>query len=98
MTRVAWQFHSVVLDDILLNDGVAVLTFELGLFKCFLVKVALRDETIVARNMGSHLSCAHSQVVSLVTLLGSIMGKKVTRVASIGTICIIVLGFEVAAA
>lgn len=74
MTLVAWKFHLIVLDNILLYDSVTVLSLKLRLLKSMLVKITLWNETIVARDVSCHLGGAHGQVVGFVSLLGGIIG------------------------
>lgn len=60
MTLVAGQFHLIVLDDILLDNSVTILSFKLRLLESMLVKITLWNETIVAGNVSCNLGGAHS--------------------------------------
>ena len=59
MAAVAGKFDCVVFNNILLHDGVAARTLQLGLLKRFLIEVALWNIAIVARDVCSHLSRAY---------------------------------------
>lgn len=74
MTLVAWKFHLIVLNNILLYNSVTVLSLKLRLLKSMLVKITLWNETIVAGDVSCYLGGAHGQVVRFVSLLGGIIG------------------------
>jgi hypothetical protein len=96
---VAWQFHLVVLNNILLDDCVTALrVFEFRLGKSFSIEVALRDETIVAGDVRCHLGSSHGQVMAGVGLLISLVGQLLAGVASVRSVRQIVFRREVGTA
>ena len=86
MTLVAGQLHLIVLHNILLDNCVAAVTFELRLLHSLSVKVALWDKARVSGEVSRHLSGALSQVVSRVRLLLRIVGKPVAWVVTVGAV------------
>lgn len=95
MTRVAWHFDTVVLNHILLDDGVAD-SKSRGLRDSLCVEVGLGDESIVAWDVGSGLRSSHGQLVVLVRLVLGITGQFVARVVPISTHRFLELSLEVA--
>jgi hypothetical protein len=96
MATVAGQLHTVVLNNILLQNSRSILALKFRLLKSFLVEITLWNEAIVARNMSCHLSSTHCQFVSFVALLSCIAGQLVSGVLSIGADRIGVFGFKIA--
>ena len=67
VSRVPWHFNLIVLNDVLLDNGVAGAQRR-GLLDGARVEVGLRDETVVAWNMRRGFGCADSQLVVLIGL------------------------------
>lgn len=82
VAAVSWQFDRVVLNDILLDNGVATRTLQLGLLERLVVEVALRNVAIVARNVRSNLGRANGQFMSLIGHLSSVVRQLVSRVCA----------------
>lgn len=97
MATVAGQLHTVVLNNILLQNSRSILALKFRLLKSFSVEITFWNESIVARNMSCNLSSSHCQLMSLVALFSCIAGQLVSGVLSIGPDRIGVFGFKIAA-
>jgi hypothetical protein len=97
MATVAGQLHTVVLNNILLQNSRSILALKFRLLKSFSVEITFWNESIVARNMSCNLSSSHCQFMSLVALFSCIAGQLVSGVLSIGPDRIGVFGFKIAA-
>ena len=69
MTTVAGQLHTVVLNNILLQNSGPIFALKFRLEQSFFVEITLWNEAVVARNMGCHLGSSHCQFMSLIALL-----------------------------
>ena len=67
VTSVAWNLNLVVLNHVLLNDGLTG-TEGASLSNGLWVEINLRNETIVAWDVRCRLCGSHRQFVMLVTL------------------------------
>ena len=65
MALISWQFDTIVLDNVLLDNGSSV-SFHLWLFNSKWVEISFRDKSIVAWNVSSCLGSSHSQFVMLI--------------------------------
>ena len=83
MASISWHLDGVVLDHVLLDDGLAGAKVG-GLCDGSTVEVGLRDEAVVAWDVRRGLGCTHGQLVVLVTLRLCLAGKLRARVVAVG--------------
>ena len=95
-TGVAWHFDLVVLNDVLLDNGVSIAEGR-SLCNGIVVEVSLGDETIVAWDVSCSFCGSHGELVVLVALRLSIRGKLDARVVTVGADGSLELGLIVAA-
>ena len=96
MSLVAWHLHLIVLNDVLLDDGVAIA--ERGcLFNSEWVEPGLGDEAIVAGDVCGCLRRAHGQLVVLVHLHFRVSRQLVPWVVAVHADRHLELSLEVAA-
>lgn len=82
MSLVARQLNLIVLNNILLNDGLSRL-LALRLVDHGAVEVDRRNETIVARNMFGNLGGAHAKLINFIVLLGRVVAHNVPWVVAL---------------
>ena len=68
---VAWQFDLIVLDDVLLDDGLSCAELSC-LAYCLWVVICSWDEAVIAWDVGGCFCGSCSQLVILVVILGGI--------------------------
>ena len=95
VSRVPWHFNLIVLNDVLLDNGVAGAERR-GLLDGARVEVSLRDEAVVAWNMRCGLGCADCQLVVLVGLRLGLLRQFRSWVMSVGAERFLELSVEVA--
>ena len=95
VSRVPWHFNLIVLNDVLLDNGVAGAQRR-GLLDGARVEVGLRDETVVAWNMRRGFSCADCQLVVLVGLGLGLPWQFRSWVMAVGAVRNLILSVEVA--
>ena len=96
VARVTWHLHRIVLNNVLLNNGVTIAQSR-GLSDGACVEVRLRDETIVAWDVSGGLGRANGQLVMLIALALRLTGEFGTRVVAMSTNRLLELSLEVAA-
>ena len=96
VSRVPWHFDLIVLNDVLLDNGVAGAQRR-GLLDSARIEVGLRDETVVAWNMRCGLGCADCQLVVLVGLGLGLPWQFRSWVVAVGAERFLILSVEVAA-
>ena len=96
VSRVPWHFNLIVLNDVLLDNGVSIAEGR-SLCNGIFVEVSLGDETIVAWDVSCSFCGSHGELVVLVALRLSFSGKLDARVVTVGTDGSLELGLIVAA-
>ena len=87
VSRVTWQLNLIVFNNILFHNRVSALSaFQFRLSNCHIVKVGFRNETVVSRNVSSHLGGTHSEVMCSMRLFGCVVGKLVSWIMTIRTV------------
>ena len=96
VARVARKLHLVVLNHVLLDDGLAGV--EVGrLLDSGWVEVGLGDESVIAWDVRRGLGGSHGELVVLVALHGGVCRQFVARVVAVRPNRLLKLGLEVAA-
>lgn len=98
VAAVPGQLDLVILDDVLLDDGVtAARTLQLGLALRAGVEVGSRNKSVVAWDVRCNLCCAHRVLMHQVLLLRGVSGKQITRVVALLAEGVSILTIKVAA-
>ena len=84
MALVAWQLHLVVLDNVLLDDGLSRAKLT-SLTNCLRIVICSWDEAVIAWNMGGCLSGSCSQLVILVESLCGICWELISWIMPISS-------------
>ena len=84
MALVAWQLHLVVLDNVLLDDGLSCAKLTC-LTNCLRIVICSWDEAVIAWNMGGCLSGSCSQFVILVESLCGISRELIPWIMPISS-------------
>ena len=96
VTLVAWHLHLIVLNNVLLNNGITIAQ-SWGLSDGARVEVGLRNETIVAWDVSGGLGRTDRQLVMLIGLALCFTGEFGTRVVAMCANRLLELCLEVAA-
>jgi len=96
VSRVPWHFHLIVLNDVLLDNGVSGAQRR-GLLHGTRVEVRLRDKTVVAGDMRCRFGCADCQLMVLIDRRFGLLWQFRSWVVPIRAQRHLVLGVEVAA-
>ena len=67
VSSISWNFNLVVLNNVLLDDGIAILQCR-GLIYSLLIVISLRNEAIITWDMRRHFCCSYGEFVMLVSL------------------------------
>ena len=92
---VTWHLHLVVLDNVLLDDGLSCAK-SARLTDCMRVEICLGDETIVTWNVRRSLRCTDSKLVMLIALRLAIGRQLIARVMTVRAERHLELSLEVA--
>ena len=84
MALVTWQFDLIVLDDVLLDDGLSCAKLS-GLTYSLRVIICSWDEAVIAWNMSGCFSGSCSQFVILVESLGGVGWEFISWIVTVGT-------------
>ena len=83
MARIPRDLHRIVLNHVLLDNGVAGAQSG-GLLDGARIEISLGDEAVVAWDVGSRLCCAHGQLVMLVSLRFGLIRQFCAWVMAVG--------------
>jgi len=81
---VAWQFDLIVLDDVLLDDGLSCAKLS-SLTYCLRVVICSWDEAVIAWNVSGCFSGSCGQLVILIEGLGGFTWEFISWVVSVGS-------------
>ena len=95
MTLVTWDFHLIVLNHVLLDNGLTIAKSG-GLVRGEVVKASLGNEAIVAWYVRGCFRCANSELVIFVANHFSIASQFVPRVVTVSAKRLLELSLEVA--
>ena len=83
VTAVAWKLHTVIFNNILLNNCVSGLSFKFWLCESLFIKVTLRYESIVPWYVCGDFRSSHWQVMDFIGHFWWITRQLVARIMTI---------------